>query len=118
MTRPRSRKGSSYDDGVFLESTGSRGLGRHRGAMHAPPGRSRRPANVEQLITLDQQYFGEGLTKVGNELIQLTWQQNTAFYWDAETFELNKEVSYDGEGWGLCYDGSRLVMTRWHRRWS
>jgi glutamine cyclotransferase len=103
-------QGLELDNGVFLESTGSRGPG---GIQVPSTLRRVDPAtgNVEQLITLDQQYFGEGLTKVGNELIQLTWKQNTAFYWDAETFELNKQVSYDGQGWGLCYDGSRLVMT-------
>ncbi len=103
-------QGLELHDGAFLESTGSRGPG----GIEVPSTLRRvDPAtgNVEQQITLDQQYFGEGLTKVGNELIQLTWQQNTAFYWDAETFELNKRVSYNGEGWGLCYDGSRLVMT-------
>jgi len=52
-----------------------------------------------------------GLTQVGDELIQLTWQENTAFYWDAETFTLNREVPYEGDGWGICYDGSQLVMT-------
>jgi glutaminyl-peptide cyclotransferase len=103
-------QGLELDNGVFLESTGSRGLD---GIQVPSTLRRVDPAtgNVEQSIALDQQYFGEGLTKVGNELIQLTWKQNTAFYWDAETFELNKQVSYDGQGWGLCYDGSHLVMT-------
>jgi glutamine cyclotransferase len=103
-------QGLELHDGVFLESTGSRGIG----GIEVPSTLRRVDpvtGEVEQLITLDQQYFGEGLTKVGNQLIQLTWQQNTAFYWDAKTFELNKEVNYNGEGWGLCYDGSRLVMT-------
>ena len=31
--------------------------------------------------------------------------------WDATTFELKRTVGYPGEGWGLCYDGDRLVMS-------
>lgn len=55
--------------------------------------------------------FAEGLTRVGDELIQLTWRDEVAFWWDAETFEFIKEVRYQGQGWGLCFDGERLVMT-------
>lgn len=103
-------QGLELHNGFFLESTGSQGPG----GLQVPSTLRRvnpTTGDVEQLITLDQQYFGEGLTKVGDELIQLTWRENTAFYWDAESFELNKQVGYDGEGWGLCYDGSRLIMT-------
>lgn len=55
--------------------------------------------------------FAEGLTKVGDELIQLTWQDQVAFYWDAESFEFIREVAYEGQGWGLCFDGEHLIMS-------
>jgi hypothetical protein len=44
-------------------------------------------------------------------LIQLTWQENIAWVYDIHTFQRLDSFAYDGEGWGLCYDGTRLVMT-------
>ena len=31
--------------------------------------------------------------------------------WDRETFAPIDRISYQGEGWGLCYDGRRLAMS-------
>ena len=71
------------------------------------------PASGETLrirrIPDDQ--FGEGLALVGDELIQLTWREGLARRFEADTFELVRRHRYDGQGWGLCYDGSRLVMS-------
>jgi glutaminyl-peptide cyclotransferase len=61
--------------------------------------------------TRDGSYFAEGLARVGNRLIQLTWLENTAFKWDPTDFTLVGRHTYRGQGWGLCYDGSRLVMS-------
>ena len=55
--------------------------------------------------------FGEGLALVGDELIQLTWQAGVARRFEADTFEVLRRHRYAGEGWGLCYDGTRLVMS-------
>ncbi len=66
---------------------------------------------VEQSHSLDDQYFGEGLALVGDQLIQLTWQEHTAFEYRAASFEQTGTFDYTTEGWGLCYDGSRLVMS-------
>lgn len=60
---------------------------------------------------LPAEFFGEGLALVGDTLVQLTWREGTAFIYDADTFELLGEHSYGGEGWGLCHDGDRLVMS-------
>ena len=56
-------------------------------------------------------YFAEGLALVGDRLIQLTWQKETAFVYDKETFESLGTFSYSGEGWGLCFDGAHLYMS-------
>jgi glutaminyl-peptide cyclotransferase len=55
--------------------------------------------------------FGEGLALVDGRPVQLTWRDGIAYEWDAETFELLRSFPYEGEGWGLCFDGSRLVMS-------
>lgn len=64
-----------------------------------------------RLVTLDRQYFAEGLALVDGELIQLTWNEGVALRYDADTFEPTGTFTYGGEGWGLCYDGSSLYMT-------
>ena len=67
--------------------------------------------DVEQSIDIDEDYFAEGLARVDDRLIQLTWQENTAFVYDLETFEQLDTFTYEGEGWGLCYDGEYLYMS-------
>ncbi|CAN5468434.1 hypothetical protein BH23ACT9_BH23ACT9_01460 [soil metagenome] len=59
----------------------------------------------------DGNYFAEGLTVVGDRLVQLTWQDNVAFVYDLETFERVGTFTYEGEGWGLCTEPDRLVMS-------
>jgi glutamine cyclotransferase len=70
-----------------------------------------RTGAVKRRVDLPQQYFAEGLALVGDRLFQLTWQEKVAFVYDRATFEKKGELRYDGEGWGLCYDGRRLVMS-------
>jgi len=66
---------------------------------------------VERFLPLSKEYFGEGLARVENQLIQLTWQKGKAFVYDLQTFEVQKTFRYDGEGWGLCHDGKDLFMS-------
>lgn len=66
---------------------------------------------IEAKVSLDPDLFGEGLARVGGHLIQLTWQNGRAIYWNLASFAKEREVRYEGEGWGLCFDGRRLVMT-------
>jgi glutamine cyclotransferase len=55
--------------------------------------------------------YGEGLAVAGDHLLQLTWKDGVALAWDPDTFELLGSHPYSGEGWGLCSDGRRLVMS-------
>lgn len=56
-------------------------------------------------------HFAEGLTAVADELLQLTWQSGVAWRWDRATFEPLGSFDYQGEGWGLCFDGQALHMS-------
>ncbi|HEY0783760.1 MAG TPA: glutaminyl-peptide cyclotransferase [Thermoanaerobaculia bacterium] len=56
-------------------------------------------------------FFAEGLAVVGDRLIQLPWQEGGACASRKATFEKLAELRYEGEGWGLCDDGKRLVMS-------
>ncbi len=60
---------------------------------------------------LEEEYFGEGLALVDSVLVQLTWQAGVAFLYHVNTFEPLGTFEYEGEGWGLCYDGASLFMS-------
>ena len=66
---------------------------------------------VLRSVSLPDDHFGEGLAIVGDRLIQLTWTNGVAAARDADTFAPVAWYAYEGEGWGLCFDGQRLVMS-------
>jgi glutamine cyclotransferase len=79
---------------------------------------------VRRSIPLPPDYFGEGITIVGDRIWQLTYRNGIAIERDKATFAALREVPVDGEGWGLCLDGDRLVRSdgtdrlRFHDRGS
>lgn len=97
-------QGLLLSGGSLYESTGLNGRSSLR-EVDPQTGKVRRQVEVPQ------QYFAEGLALAGDRLIQLTWQNGVAFVYDASTFRKVEELRYSGEGWGLCHDGQRLVMT-------
>ena len=66
---------------------------------------------VLRIKMLNESYFGEGITIVNDSIYMLTWKQEIALIFDIESFDLVANLSYSGEGWGLCYDGTHLVMS-------
>jgi len=64
-----------------------------------------------QVVMLDPRIFAEGLAAVGDHLIQITWKEQRAPVYDIGTLGQVNEFQYRGEGWGICYDGTRLVMS-------
>jgi glutaminyl-peptide cyclotransferase len=66
---------------------------------------------VLRRVAIDPPIFAEGLARVDDRLIQLTWLNGVAFVYDLVTLNRMQEHRYTGEGWGLCYDGTRLVMS-------
>lgn len=97
-------QGLLLHEGYFYESTGLRGQSTLR-KVEPETG------EVLQQIPIDDIYFAEGLALVEDQLIQITWQEQVAFVYDLETFELVDTFEYEGEGWGLCYDGEVLYMS-------
>ena len=55
--------------------------------------------------------FAEGLALVGSRLFQITWKHGLAYTYDRDTFKKGATFDYDGEGWGLCYNGREIVMS-------
>jgi glutaminyl-peptide cyclotransferase len=97
-------QGFELDDGVLYEGTGLVGRSQLRELDPAT-------GAVERSVPLPGQLFGEGITVVGDRIWQLTWRNGVALEWDRATLTLRRQVPLDGEGWGLCLDGARLVRS-------
>lgn len=96
---------------VLYEGTGLAGASQMR-ELDPSTGEVRRAAPIPD------DYFGEGITVVGDRIWQLTYQDGVAVQWDTATLTPVREVPLDGEGWGLCYDGARLIRSDGSNRLS
>lgn len=96
-------QGLAWADGRLYESTGRRGRSSLR-EVDLATGRVLRSAS------LPAWQFGEGLAAAGDRLIQLTWHAGEALVRDRASLRKVATFRYAGEGWGLAWDGKRLVM--------
>ena len=97
-------EGLVYEDGFLYESIGLKGRSSLR-KVELETGK------VLREVDLAAPYYGEGIAIYNQEIIQLTWQQHVGFVYDKESFELLREFDYPTEGWGITYDGERLIMS-------
>ena len=97
-------QGLIFRDGFLYESTGLNGRSSLR-KVRLETG------EVLQRQDVDRRYFAEGLTDWNGRLLQLTWETNVGFVYDLVSFKMEGTFQYDGEGWGLTHDGSRLIMS-------
>lgn len=63
---------------------------------------------VIQSVSLPRTDFGEGITRAGEDLWQLTWREHRAYQRDARSFAVKKTFPLREEGWGICFDGTHL----------
>jgi len=70
------------------------------------------PASGESrsCVSLAARFFGEGLSVVGERILQLTWRDGLGLIYDRD-LQRTGEFEYAGEGWGLASNGSRLLMS-------
>lgn len=117
-------QGLEYHDGTLYETTGLRGESVLRAidfsdlssGEHSHNGHSHSHSyndSVRAEVRANPAHFGEGLTRAGDQLIWLTWQAGVATSHDIDTLAVEGQFSYEGEGWGLCYDenADQLVMS-------
>lgn len=99
-------QGLELRDGVLYEGTGQYGQSELRKVE---------PETGEVIASepLPDDTFGEGITLVGDKVWQLTWHGERAYLRDSETLAELDQVTYRGEGWGICSDttANRLVMS-------
>jgi glutamine cyclotransferase len=97
-------EGLQYQDGYLLESTGLVGRSNIRKVKLET-------GAVILKRDLAAPYFGEGIITWGDKLVQLTWQHQIGFIYDAATFAPRGQFKYRGEGWALTKDDRRIIMT-------
>ncbi|MEP6788334.1 MAG: glutaminyl-peptide cyclotransferase [Acidobacteriota bacterium] len=96
-------EGLFYHDGFLFESTGEQSSLRK---VEITTGK------VVQKWDLPKEDFGEGISMIGDKIYMLTWKQRLGRVFDATTFKLLKEFTYEGDGWGMTTDGTNLYLTQ------
>ena len=97
-------QGLVFENGVLYEGTGL-------------PGRSTlrkvelRTGNILKMHKLSPEFFGEGITIYGDNIIQLTYKENVGFVYNKDTFKLLRKFNYPTEGWGITHNGTHLIMS-------
>jgi len=99
-------QGLEFYNGVLYEGTGQRGESTLRKTNY-------KTGNIDLKIDLEPRFFGEGITFLNDKIYQLTWEETTAFVYDAKTLKKIKELPYAKkiEGWGLTNDGKYLYQS-------
>jgi glutamine cyclotransferase len=97
-------QGLVVHNGFFVESTGQYGQSSiRRVAIES--------GTLQRKTALDDRYFGEGMTILGDKAFMLTWLTQVGFVYDVNTLQQRSTFTYQGEGWGLTNDGANLIMS-------
>jgi glutamine cyclotransferase len=108
-------EGLVYENGYLYESGG--------GYLTPPPGEEvtgqsslrkveLTTGKVLQKTMVDPKVFAEGISIVGNKIVQLTYHEKIGYVYDKSSLKLlsNFENKVGVEGWGMCFDGNRLCF--------
>lgn len=97
-------QGLIFAHGLLYESTGLRGRSSLR-EVELETGR------ILRLRELPERYFGEGIALYRERIVMLTWRARTGFVYERGSFAPIGRFHYPTEGWGITYDGRRLIMS-------
>ena len=97
-------QGLEFHNGFLYEGTGLNGKSSLR-KVRIDTG------EVLLKIDLSTDYFGEGITIVGDEIVQITYQSQIGFVYGLTDFHLRRKFSYKGEGWGLTNNGREIFFS-------
>jgi glutaminyl-peptide cyclotransferase len=97
-------EGLEINKGFLFESTGENGTsGIYKTNL--------KTGQVLQSVSLDKQYFGEGITIFDDKIYQLTYKEKQGFIYDLKSFEQTGNFIFESEGWGMTNDGKNLIMS-------
>jgi glutaminyl-peptide cyclotransferase len=97
-------QGLAVEGDVLYEGTGQYGRSTLRKV-------DLKTGQVLQQQTLDPNYFGEGITIIGDRIYQLTWKERVCIVYDKTTFKALGVYRYPDQGWGLADDETHLYMS-------
>jgi glutamine cyclotransferase len=97
-------EGFLYRDGLFYEGTGMKG----RSAVLAIDPQT---GKILQHVTLPEEFFGEGIVDWGPYIYEWTWTSQKCFVYDRFSLRLVKQLSYEGEGWGMTRDATEIITS-------
>jgi len=99
-------QGLEFNNGTLYESTGQYEQSSLRKTNFET-------GEVIKNVSLQNAYFGEGLTIINNKIYQLTWREKTGFIYDLETMDRTGSFVYgkSKEGWGLCNNGATIYKS-------
>lgn len=96
-------EGLEFTGGYMYESTGQKGtsyIAKYKLGN----------TEAEKKYTLDDKYFGEGMTIFGDKIYMLSYQERTGFVIDRNSFQLlNTFPLPTKEGWGMTHDSTHLI---------
>tara|TARA_B100000945_G_C20387427_1_gene600469 strand:+ start:528 stop:1487 length:960 start_codon:yes stop_codon:yes gene_type:complete len=97
-------QGLEYYNGTLFESSGLYGSSSLREVN---------PVNGEVIRTLpiNESLFAEGITVREKSIIMLTWKEELALVIDIEDFRIVGNYTFQGEGWGICFNGENFVTS-------
>lgn len=97
-------EGLEFRNGFLYESTGEEGHSVVRKVKLET-------GQVVEEIKLAPHLFGEGITILNHEIIQLTYRTQLGFVYDLPTMRQKRTFIYNGEGWALTNDGRQIYMS-------
>jgi glutaminyl-peptide cyclotransferase len=97
-------EGLFYLDGKLYESTG---LNRQSTIREV----RLEDGKILRSVSLEPQYFGEGIVNWGPDILSLTWQDGLGFRWSRADFRRKSQFRYPGEGWAMTQDGQNVIMS-------
>jgi len=96
-------QGLEFDGDDLYESTGLNGHSTIR-RVNLSTGQ------VETMVRIDNQHFGEGLTIFNNQIFLLTWQSKLALVYNMY-LKLQQTFPFPYEGWGLTHNQEHLIAS-------
>ncbi len=70
-----------------------------------------RTGEALEKVSLEKEYFAEGITVWGEKIIQLTWESRVALVYERDPLKRIGAVPYPFEGWGITSDGESFIAS-------
>jgi glutamine cyclotransferase len=102
-SQTRFTQGLFWDGDELWESTGLEGKSKIY--------RMNKKGEAFDSIAMQGSRFGEGIAKMGNKMLWLTWRSRLGFVLSAKPLQIIGTFKINGEGWGLTVWGGNWLMS-------